>query len=330
MTGNATERLAVSPSLAKDLCGDDPGAAAHALASLGIPVFPTHTALAGGGCSCGRDCGRDAGKHPRTRNGLQDATCDPEQIGAWWTRWPTANIAIATGVASGIWALDIDAQSGGLDSIDRLEAEHGQAPPTWAVESGGGGLHLWFRHPDMPVPTTASRIGVGLDVRGDGGYLIAPPSRHRSGQPYRWGGDAWHPANVELAFAPPWLLGLAVAGPVRSLVPPGRFPQSGEAGGNDGAAPVPIAEGQRNDALARLAGAMRRRGFGESAILAALLAENADRCVPPLAEADVARIARSIGRYVPAYDAAGPPRGPAARPRAGGFVEFVNGKAVLR
>ena len=302
------------------------GEAALAYAAAGFSVFPLHTPDAEGRCSCRRDCGRDTGKHPRTRNGLTDATTDPDRIARWWNDWPEANVGVATGSGSGVWILDIDPDKSGEATIAALEATYGELPPTWAVETGGGGLHLWWRHPGGPVPTSAGKLGQGLDVRGEVGYVVAPPSQHRSGARYAWCAD-WSPGRVPLAPAPPWLLTLATA-PNRagSRIVPAVPPPLGNAdGGNDQAgAGTRIEEGQRNAVLTSLAGAMRRRGFGEAAILAALLAENAERCAPPLDRADVEKIARSVARYP-----AGPVAGSGDRRRAG-FVEFVAGKAVVR
>ena len=291
--------------------GDDRAGSATAYAAAGFEVFPLHAVDTDGRCSCGRECGRDAGKHPVAAlapRGLLDATTDTATIAQCWALWPDANIGVRTGKESGIWVLDVDAGKCGEATIAALEARHGPLPPTWAAETGGGGLHLWWRHPGGAVPTSAGRVGPGVDVRGDGGYVVAPPSRHRSGGRYRWG-EGWSPATVPLADAPTWLLAL-VAAPPRPVVPVAPI---GEA----------VAEGARNASLASLAGAMRRRGCGEATILAALLAENAERCVPPLDPAEVERVARSVARYAPAP----PPRIGRRRPA---FVEFVGGKAVPR
>jgi putative DNA primase/helicase len=307
------------------LAGDSALAAAF-YAALGLAVFPLHGVDAAGVCLCGKDCGRDAGKHPRTHNGLRDATRDPRVVGGWWRRTPSANVAVATGPPSGVWVLDADPEHGGLESIGGLEAEHGEISPTWCVETGGDGLHLWFRLDGAAIPTSAGRLGPGLDVRGHGGYVVVPPSRHRSGQRYRWA-DAWHPALVDLAPAPPWLLGLVREPRPEIMVPPDRSPIERKAGGNHSQAlPKVIAEGSRNAALTGLAGAMRRKGAGEHAIVAALLVENAARCRPPLPEAEIARIARSVCRYTPEN----PARLVRSPQRSRGFVEFVGGKAVSR
>ena len=309
------------------LDSDDRAEAALAYAAAGLLVFPLHAPDAAGRCSCRRDCGRDNGKHPRTTNGVSGATADPERVSGWWATWPDANIGVATGARSGIVVVDVDPGRGGEDAIAALEAAHGELPPTWAVETGGGGLHLYFRHPGGRVPTRAGKLGPGLDVRGDGGYAVAPPSRHRSGARYRWGAS-WHPARVPLAAVPPWLLALMVAGAPPRIIPPAAVPLRGSAGRNDPGAPAPpIAEGERNATLTSLAGVMRRRGFGEAAILGALLAENEARCAPPLDPAEVEKIARSVARYAPEPP---PTIGAGRGRRRPAFVEFVGGKAVAR
>lgn len=305
---------------------DDPALAAAGYASSGFAVFPVHGIDETGSCSCDKDCGRDAGKHPRTAQGLLDATRDLHSVRSWWRRWARANLGIATGPPSGIWVLDVDPVHGGLENIERLETEYGEIPPTWCVETGGDGLHLWFRLDGATIRNSAGRLGAGLDVRAAGGYVVAPPSHHRSGQPYRWA-DAWHPTLVDLAPALPWLLDLLTGQSPHQMIPPDGSPIDTKVGGNHAEAlPNVIAEGARNATLTSLAGVMRRKGAGEKAIKAALLVENAARCRPVLPEDEVARIARSVCRYAPEQSARlilGPHR-------ARGFVEFVDGKAVAR
>jgi hypothetical protein len=123
------------------------------------------------------------GKHPLTKNGFKDATTDPGVIRGWWARWPNANIGIATGKKSGIFIMDIDPRHGGPASL----GEHAADPGTdLIVLTGGGGQHFYYAYdPKHPME---SAIGVlpGIDVRGDKGYVVAPPSNHRSGGYYRW------------------------------------------------------------------------------------------------------------------------------------------------
>ena len=124
-------------------------------------------------------------KEPATTHGFKDATTDKATIIRWWRRMPAANVAIATGAVSGLVVLDVDPRNGGLRSLAELERVHGSLPETPRVSTGGDGEHYYFA-----APTDASlKSGVlaeGLDVKADGGYVIAPPSLHPSGRRYRW------------------------------------------------------------------------------------------------------------------------------------------------
>lgn len=164
----------------------------------GWAVLPCHSPATSGGCTCGRtDCASPA-KHPRLRRGLHEATTDPDLIAAWWRRWPDANVALRTGAGSGLVVIDVDPARGGDASLAALTAAHGH-PDTLTVATGGGGRHLYFTHPGSAVRNSAGVLGAGLDVRGDGGYVLAPPSRHVTGGTYRW--DSWQaPAPL-----PAWL-----------------------------------------------------------------------------------------------------------------------------
>jgi energy-coupling factor transporter ATP-binding protein EcfA2 len=196
--------------------------------------------------------------------------------------WPHANIGIATG-PSGLVALDVDPDKGGGESLVSLVAQHGQLPDTIAAITGGGGQHYYFRAGDAPVGSSASKLGPGLDIRAVGGYVVAPPSLHRSGRRYQWEVSG-HPDDVDLAPPPDWLYARCAAPSTR------REPcDSGDE--------RQVSEGSRNDSLTRTGGKLRRIGMAEDVILAALLAENAARCNPPLPEQEVRDVARSIARY---------------------------------
>jgi hypothetical protein len=165
----------------------EPHEAALRYAGIGWAVFPCHAPADNPPrCTCGRpDCSSPA-KHPRIAGGLKAATRDHDQISAWWRRWPGANVAIRTGAVSGLVVVDVDPRHGGAASLDALLREFGPALDTLRVDTGGGGVHLYFRHPGLPVHNDAGRkLGVGVDVRGDGGYVIAPPSLHYTGARYR-------------------------------------------------------------------------------------------------------------------------------------------------
>jgi hypothetical protein len=127
-------------------------------------------------------------KRPATAHGLKDATTDPDQIRAWWSRTPDANIGIPTGAVSGLVVIDVDNGQEGDLSLAKLEADHGPMPTTLVVVTPGDredgkapGRHIYVRHPGGKVKNSAGKLGPGLDVRGDGGYVVAPPSRRRGG-----------------------------------------------------------------------------------------------------------------------------------------------------
>jgi Bifunctional DNA primase/polymerase, N-terminal/Primase C terminal 1 (PriCT-1) len=226
--------------------------AALSYAQQGWPVFPVHSARAGR-CSCGDSHCRNVAKHPRTRHGLKAATIEIDAIRAWWADWPDANVAIRTGTESGLIVLDVDPRHGGDDSLLALFKEYGHPPITIEVVTGGGGRHLYFAHPGGVIPNRAG-LRPGLDLRGDGGYVVAPPSSHASGTNYHWA-DGSGPGETPPVPPPKWLLTLAQES-VQSRA---------AAAADDGAAVFAAAQryvraadpapaGQRNDAAFRLAG----------------------------------------------------------------------------
>ncbi|QDE93646.1 hypothetical protein BHS06_34260 [Myxococcus xanthus] len=160
-------------------------------------------------CTCPRgDSCTQAGKHPRTLNGVKDATTDAAQIRAWWERWPLANVAIATGARSGIDVVDADSKADGVETLAKLEEERGELPPTVIARTSGGGCHVYFRHTGLV--SKAASIAPGIDTRGNGGYVIAPPSLHRTGERYSWVEGA-SPSQAAPADAPEWIRDAAQA-----------------------------------------------------------------------------------------------------------------------
>lgn len=268
--------------------------AALLYASIGWFVFPVHSVVRGR-CSCGKlACGR-AGKHPRTRNGLKDATNDADQIARWWQEWPEANVAVATG-ASRLVVLDVDVrkEKDGQASLRALESEFGPLPDTLVSRTGGGGWHHFFRAPHPPV---GDRVGIrpGLDLKAGGGYVILPPSTHPSGGGYEFEES---PSFDDLADTPGWLVQIGKKsnnGKRRGqrTKPLGTASTSGR-----------IPEFERNATLTSMAGTMMAVGFDLPAIRNALLMTNRSQCDPPLEESEVDGIARSIAENY----AAGVPR----------------------
>src|SRR5919106_4663568 len=180
-----------------------PFQAALGYAGRNWAVLPLHW-VHHGACTCGNvDC-PSPGKHPRTTNGLKDATTDPAQIQEWWQRWPKANVGIATGSGSGlaVAVIDLDVHKGGLESWAGLAAQDGPVE-TLSVITGSGGRHLYFWAPEeVPLKSTADRIASGIDTRAEGGYVVVLPSIHFSGHRYRWA-NSLPPAPL-----PDWLLNL--------------------------------------------------------------------------------------------------------------------------
>ena len=251
-------------------------AAALAYAVAGLHVFPC----------------RPRTKVPATIDGLKAATVDADTIRGWWARWPEANVAIRTGEPSGIIVLDVDVQHGGAGTLARLEQTHGTLPRTAEVLTGGGGKHLLFRHPGRPVQNSAGKLGAGLDVRGDGGYIVAAPSVHESGRPYKWTRALEH----GLADAPAWLLEDA------------RERRNGGAPIGDR-----IPEGKRRAAMLSVAGKLKRAGLTGDEILPTLRKLN-ERCDPPLDERELRSVALN-STIAPDAETAIPTAEPTPSPR---------------
>ncbi|MEV1109134.1 bifunctional DNA primase/polymerase [Micromonospora sp. NPDC049751] len=150
--------------------------AALRYAAAGIPVLPLHTPRRAGGCSCRQAAACPSpGKHPRLRHGLREASTDPALLRWWWSRWPEANIGLATGTLLDV--CDIDTADGLRTIMDVLDDARPQGP----VVRTGSGWHLWFAQTGY-----ANRVGVvhGVDWRGRGGLVVAPPSLHTTGRRY--------------------------------------------------------------------------------------------------------------------------------------------------
>lgn len=242
---------------------------AHTMAEQGWPVFPVQPGEK-----------RPLGK--LAPNGCKDATTNPVKVKDWWGVVPSANIGLATSPRLFVVDLDVKGDADGIAAWKRLTKGR-SVPETLSVDTPSGGLHYYFRAPDgVEVKNSAGTIADGIDIRGKGGYVLFPPSETSTGH-YR----IRHRAPV--ASAPDWLLS-ALTRPQN-----GRTKKAAPAQGN-------IPEGRRNAGLTSLAGAMRQKGLSRDAMEAALLKENANRCTPPLPEAEVRDIAKSVARYKPTED----------------------------
>lgn len=247
-------------------------------ASKGIPIVPLHGTI-GGVCTCyqGANC-KSPGKHPTTEHGLKDASADLDTIEDWFEQSPNANLGLLTGADTGLVVLDVDPRHGGDRSLIELQKEFGPLPKTIRVKTGGDGEHYYFQHPGGKV---GNKTGIrdGLDLRGDGGYIVAPPSIHASTRPYLWDEEA-----DTIAPLPSWLLDL-INTKKKTILP--------KAADNNSS----LAEGKRNASLMSIGGTLKSRGLDQSQIATALSALNQVLCHPPLEASEVAQITQSLSKY---------------------------------
>jgi hypothetical protein len=251
--------------------------AALQYAVRGWRTIPLHSIRPDGQCTCGRsDCASPA-KHPKLRAWPQHATVDPDVIRRWWLWWPTANLGVATG--GGLVVLDVDGDTG-AESLRALEQAHGGLDTPRSITARGSHYLFYVEGPMR----NATGIRPGLDIRADGGFIVAPPSLHPSGKRYAWDLTA-HPDETPLMPAPRWLLALCAESRARP---------AGTAG-----AELRLVQGDRNDRLFRLACAWRRQGIGAAALRAMVAAVSAHHAVPPLPRSELDRIAASAAKYPP-------------------------------
>lgn len=261
-------------------------------ASLDYRVFPLQTIITENNfvrCSCQnwKDC-ENQGKHPRNRKGHLEATTDEKRITEWWTKHPDSNIGLLTGKASEMFVLDIDVKSGGEMSLENLQEDYKlllkdkyvPLPGTLTTFSGSGGRHLYFKFPfdKNDISSSASEIADGLDIRANGGYIIAPPSNHKSGKFYRWFG-----VDTPIEDAPNWL--------IYEIVKPGKEKKSkrkecAAASASNSAPNDIIKKGKRQDYLFRyICGLVN--SFPETEVLKRALKKNTEILSPPFSEKDI-------------------------------------------
>lgn len=172
----------------------------------GWHLLPLHT-MVDGVCSCGKDCD-SPGKHPRVWRGFKDASDKPSDIEYWKNKWPGTNFGVRTGEESGIVVIDVDLQKdvteGSLEAL--RDASHELPQDTVIVLTGGGGLHFYYKYPGVRVPCSiGKRLGPGIDVRGDGGYVVMAGSNHVSDGKYEYLAGR-SPDEIEIADMPDWMV----------------------------------------------------------------------------------------------------------------------------
>lgn len=242
-------------------------------AKLGLAVFPL----------------QERGKEPITHNGFENASTEERQIRLWWKRNPNANIGIAMGqMSGGLVAIDMD--------IDKEEGKDGYhtftkwcsdnylvLPDSWLSITGRGGYHLFYQT-DMPVP---SKIGwlEDVDIRANGGYVVAPPSVHPNGTKYQW---EQAPEDYELVTSQDidveYVMNSIIASNLKEKGKPLNVPDK-----------IPV--GHRDEIMFKLACKYQQMGMSDSAMLAALQEENKNRCEPPLSDKEIRKKVEQAQKY---------------------------------
>jgi hypothetical protein len=253
-----------APATVEETAASPLGQAALRMARFGFRVFPVIE--------------RD--KRPATRHGLNDATRDERRIVRAWSARPHLNVGVKTGQESGIVVLDVDGDDG-WDSLMALQDQHEDLPDTLSVTTPRGGQHFYFVHPGYPVRNSAGLLGYGLDVRGDGGYVLAPPSVGPNGSEYVVD------EQVAPAPMPKWLQKVIVDKQltVERALEDGNLAKFMR----DGAT-----KGNRNDRLFTVAWTLLSKHNVEPANAATIVRSlNATECAPPLPGKDVEKIVQS-------------------------------------
>lgn len=220
-------------------------------------------------------------KTPLTPHGCKDASKDLAVIEAWWRKWPTANIGIACGaVSNGLLVLDFDGDAG-AESFLKVQSSAGSLKTPKVIT--GRGFQLYFR----ATKAMKNKVGIlqGLDVRSDGGYVIAPPSLHPTGRYYAWE-DSAGLDDLPIASIPQFIADL-LGEPTSSGLTRTDWLALSQNG---------VGQGGRNHALARVIGHLLRRYVDEALTRSLAVSWNRIWCRPPLPESEVMRTFESIAR----------------------------------
>lgn len=261
---------------------------ALAYAELGLSVIPLHNVIKGGRCSCGSLACSAIAKHPRVMwRSSQNKTLSPDNLTQWWKRHPEANVGIVTGKISQIAVLDIDGEEG-LESLERIGLTIDSMPLTPMSHTGGGGIHLIFRYPEKYPVKTKAGVLPKVDIRSDGGMIVAPPSLHKSKKRYRWeeGRSIFDidPADFDwnlLDYKPEGQE--EIADKVKKSKWFEELIQEG------------ASEGGRNDSATRLAGRWFGLGLTKSEVSFFLLKWN-EKNDPPLPDKELERTMKSVNQ----------------------------------
>ncbi len=254
----------------------------------GFEIFPVHTVVRGV-CSCGVSSCESPGKHPASMRGVKDATTDMAQVIRWWVENPNYNIGLH---CNQFTVLDVDGEEG-KETLRELVKQHRDVP-TFSngprAVTGGGGYHFFFKPSGLGNKV---KFAPGLDLKGDGGYIVAPPSLHHSGKRYEFEIGLKEGLIPELPGWPVHLVKKKSIGFKRHSLP-----------GSDKEKPkvdiesLPsIGDGSRNDELAKVAGRFFWEGHAASEVVELTDKVNRLKCLPPVSRREVESIVSSVSRY---------------------------------
>lgn len=213
-------------------------------------------------------------------HGFLDATTDTAQVEAWWLEMPDADVGIATGAVSELLVIDADVKNPKIDCQQSLREL--ELPVTFTVQTPSGGWHFYFSLPEYRDGTTPSigsgtQVLPGIDLRGNGGYVVAPGCVV-DGKPYKVS------LNEPIEVVPPHLISRFASATKQNIQ-------------RDDSGHMVIADGSRDQSLMLIATAIRNRGVGLKSIYHCLQVINHHHCEPPLQDWELKKIARSVARY---------------------------------
>lgn len=232
-------------------------------------------------CTCGKKDCKSTAKHPVFFKWQQIGHESVTTIEAWYRNYQDANLGVITGKESGVIVLDIDPKHGGFESLKAAEERYEELPETPTVITGSGGRHFYFKHPGGKIGNRAGLFGGGVDIRGDGGFVVAPHSKHINGR-YEW---EISPMEMPFSDLPQWLY--------REIQQEAAKPSAAQQVTGE----IMMGEGGRDNWLTSMAGTLRKRGIGVDAIARCVWVLSKYHCDPPVTQDDAVRIAKSVCRY---------------------------------
>lgn len=252
-------------------------------AELGFSVIPVHN-IVSGQCSCGSPKCQAPGKHPRFKwMEQQKKAYSVDELTEIWRKYPRANVGIVTGPVSGILALDIDGDEG-LESLKSVGLPFDDLPASPTVKTGGGGLHIYYRYPESGDAQTKAGVLSKVDIRGKGGFVVAPPSMHISGEHYEW------VQGRNISDIDPTDADLSLLFENKKI---DATPKSGTLWFER--LIIGVDEGKRNEAATRLAGRYLQKGLSQVEVKFMLNAWNHVN-IPPLSEKEIDQTIKSVMR----------------------------------